>query len=857
MHAVRLILAAALLIAPLCIIEAEESEAPRFSDAEIELAEKVAASLTADQQLLINGLRYLTRPAYEEEMMQGRAFRPCALQPFEGVPDGPLDTLEMLRLWAVLQSGLPETSAIKAHVGRFFDTPVAPARDDFAPAGVAMALCLEISRRESLGRGEQARERAQALMDALMDMRELTDGKSELVQGKSIKARWFAGHLWRSLACRCALELEVRFNHRVWEKDIRNLNGAFDRKRGFSGNPNQVADVSRDLNANLIAMAALNLVLDAPDGAIAAALTRTVEKRVKQLPELLTRLESDYPVERTVGGRLLMCLSFSPDWSPERVSADQWRARILRHAAAYEPTGAVQDFHGLADELGLREVGNGRFHLIAMETSLSCLAVSGGLFRAGAYPLGKLSLPEIGRAMHAYSVLHAHRLPADSDGFGAAVRGTNEAIQRGCEWLESIQKSDGSFPGPCEMYSGNTAIALLAMLHGGWKRDSAPVRKGLEWILKYEPEKVKGGREVASVGYRNTYSDALVLMMLQKYYEPEQRAAGMFVASTHREFEQARKETWKSVDERHRNLIEWSLKNLDGSVSEKGGWGYYPSHVPYPSRMAGAHKDYTDNSCSQYVMLGYKAASLLGASFDSGLLKAEAERLIRDYWEFENLPAIEYRHGEKGRTGTYRIEKVHPGGWGYSLRSRHCSLQLTAAGISSLVVAMDELKIRGELTDDLAFRIGKTIHGAAAWMADEYYKPAEDGEVNAMSMENQLRMLAMDGWSIYYNLYSVERACELAGLRTLGEDVDWYQIGAQGLLNAQRLDGGWGGPKDAVKPTPYTVNASMAILFLKRASLPVITDPNRRAREKQPEPKPEPSSPITPGPGDKRKGESD
>jgi hypothetical protein len=157
------------------------------------------------------------------------------------------------------------------------------------------------------------------------------------------------------------------------------------------------------------------------------------------------------------------------------------------------------------------------------------------------------------------------------------------------------------------------------------------------------------------------------------------------------------------------------------------------------------------------------------------------------------------------------------------------------------VVCLDELKIRGELETELERSIELTIHGAQAWMATAYYEEGDDS-----GMESTMRAGGMDGWSVFYNLYSVERACVLSGLSTLGGKIDWYGIGATALIEYQNAEGDWGPPKQSV---PCTVNYCMAILFLKKASLPVITDPRRRQPKPNapaPEPAPEPEKgPVT------------
>jgi len=65
-----------------------------------------------------------------------------------------------------------------------------------------------------------------------------------------------------------------------------------------------------------------------------------------------------------------------------------------------------------------------------------------------------------------------------------------------------------------------------------------------------------------------------------------------------------------------------------------------------------------------------------------------------------------------------------------------------------------------------------------------------------------------------YALYSLERACELGGIARLGER-DWYFDGCMQLLRQQGRDGGF----------PTIEDTCFAVLFLKKAQLPVRTGP--------------------------------
>ena len=72
---------------------------------------------------------------------------------------------------------------------------------------------------------------------------------------------------------------------------------------------------------------------------------------------------------------------------------------------------------------------------------------------------------------------------------------------------------------------------------------------------------------------------------------------------------------------------------------------------------------------------------------------------------------------------------------------------------------------------------------------------------------------------VYYYLYGLERTCVLSGVQTIN-DRDWYFEGAMMLIGLQSDDGTW--PVEGRGDTVIERTA-MAVLFLKKASLPVVT----------------------------------
>jgi len=355
-------------------------------------------------------------------------------------------------------------------------------------------------------------------------------------------------------------------------------------------------------------------------------------------------------------------------------------------------------------------------------------------------------------------------------------------------------------------------------------------------------------------GYYQNYDAGIALMAFQKYYEPEQLNAGMLNAEDAREFEAARARVWALVTPGHQQTVKKLVKFIDDAHvgGEKGGFGYGGTRD-----SLGTH---CDNSNSQYSVLGYKAASLLGAELDAAVFAREAQRLIDQYGEDTRLEPVDYIHGADERDGDDNERKkrksratgaklsIRPGGWSYACDKGYASsIQMTAAGISSLFICLDELKLRGKLKQKMAEQIGLHIRGAEGWLRHNYYTAQTVGKDQRNDWAG-----TTDGWGFYYNIYAVERGCVLAGIRKLEGEVDWYRIGADFLLDEQNADGSWGRPPRQLRGREgdelQLVNTCMAILFLKLAAMPVITEHKKREQERlerEAADSPEPKNPVT------------
>jgi hypothetical protein len=78
----------------------------------------------------------------------------------------------------------------------------------------------------------------------------------------------------------------------------------------------------------------------------------------------------------------------------------------------------------------------------------------------------------------------------------------------------------------------------------------------------------------------------------------------------------------------------------------------------------------------------------------------------------------------------------------------------------------------------------------------------------------------------------------MSGYELLHGGVDWYKIAARQIVDNQQESGSWGD----------VLGTSMAILVLRRASIPMVTQPPAPEPEPPaPPPAARPKSPVTPG----------
>ncbi len=350
-------------------------------------------------------------------------------------------------------------------------------------------------------------------------------------------------------------------------------------------------------------------------------------------------------------------------------------------------------------------------------------------------------------------------------------RRVNEAIERLILSLLARQRKDGAWDqrGRANNRDGMTALVLLALLKGGVKADAPAITRGFAY-LKNRP-------------FERTYNVSIVLMALEAKYFP----GGADEKDAYKKRPRLAKRVISAEDR------EWMQEAADWLVAQQGaGYGQSRQRKFYPvwRYPSGGY----DLSNTQYALFGLAAANR--CAIPTGKVWLPALRF---------LLTVQQKHGPKVRVSRYvrsgrylqrRVEDAQARGFTYTMTGKAYG-SMTTAGICSLILCQQALRRNAIFKSSLSKRTRTAIRDGLAWL-EEYY------DVN----ENVLRGKT---WWTYY-LFNLERAGVLLNQRYLGTR-DWYREGAEALLpDVTRL---------------ADLDKTFALLFLKRATVPALTDPLR------------------------------
>ena len=360
----------------------------------------------------------------------------------------------------------------------------------------------------------------------------------------------------------------------------------------------------------------------------------------------------------------------------------------------------------------------------------------------------------------------------------------NQAIDRGLEAILPLVKNYSEMPEKAYPM-GYLSLTLAAALKSGAPTDHPVVEDALG-VLEEMPLK-------------KTYSVACYLFVLDSLWQARYREATRPTAAKGRTA--VRKRFPRIPPEgplrnRMKECIDWLVRGRGGM------WNY-------PGRGGG------DLSNTQFAVLGLEIGVQNQIPIPSEVFRSIIERLRRGFSPVPTRAPVTvtiirrtaaWEGITAGRLGSEKYRTL-PGGWGYKANGDAPTKNMTAAGVSSLLIARRALLERRQLTQKLADDSLNLIRSGICWMA--------------------LHMKSY--WSNdFYGLYSLEKVGDIGNIERFA-DADWYQLGASHILKKQKPDGSWGSPKDT----------ALALLFLTRATrspLQVIGPPVLTTGEKEASP---------------------
>jgi len=477
------------------------------------------------------------------------------------------------------------------------------------------------------------------------------------------------------------------------------------------------------------------------------------------------------------------------------------------------------------------------------------------------------------------------------------------AVKRGIDFLKRLQQPDGhwadeALAGPYP--EGVTALCLYALLKAEEPNDSTCIKQGFEYLKNWW-----NGQ-----GIKTVYSTSCLILALCALYQPpppEQEIEALDEAKPGEKlgttpFEPYEKRLKKGFQ---KNAPAWAKNWLEDAVKwliaqqEQNVWRYPGPQVAGTRRGQGPNEDASN---TQYAMLALYTANSVGVSVPTGVFGKAAAYFIEEQekdgpevkpfpvpaadFDINQLKELEkqvleemkktvegqikdredaIKRGEeppkKDKISTtaaeipdpYKKFGVEPGkmkarGWGYVKKGApmlppkaetdwyNVSGSMTTSGIAALVICKAE--IEKSLSDKQKKALNQAIRDGMAWLAHNW----------TVSQNPKSGC-----WKMYY-LYGIERSGVLSLCNKIGEHK-WYKEGAEHLFGTQQGDGSWPGDKQTV---PWVGRSGgvigysnicgtcFAILFLKRATVPIIKPPGQiytgeglLGTSKKPAPQPE------------------
>ena len=380
--------------------------------------------------------------------------------------------------------------------------------------------------------------------------------------------------------------------------------------------------------------------------------------------------------------------------------------------------------------------------------------------------------------------------------------GVAKAIESGTQELLKTIKNPTATPyqnrvittGAITKDSGRLALALLAMIKGGVDPKDKQFLAAMDSLRK---------RKVL-----DSYSLGLAIMCMEAFYSPMDEARDL------RSGRITRPRKRKLPPEDFKLVSRWAqaLRNNRDTSTDPG----------YLERFNYTRGRRFDNSINQYALLGLYSAHLCGVEIPGGFWE-----MALNHWLLVQEPQkgspksvislIDHSDYERLRlnpdaTRPPPVPTTH-GGWAYTVTKNTRSGAdypptgaMTCAGLTGITICQAGIRDNDILRTLKMRDADDALMRGFAWLADHFTVRWNPG-----TRSNHF----LSHW--YYYLYGVERSCELSSIR-LFNDRDWYFEGAMALMHLRKKAGYWG-----TAGSVRSENTSFAVLFLRKAVLPVYT----------------------------------
>ncbi len=453
-------------------------------------------------------------------------------------------------------------------------------------------------------------------------------------------------------------------------------------------------------------------------------------------------------------------------------------------------------------------------------------------------------------------------LPGDDDKDGVDVdpKRIDDAIDKAVAWLKSKQKDDGSWESDGSDHTkdfqmGYTALVTFALLKGGLKPNDPVINRAFASLEEQELKK--------------TYDVSCYVLALEARYAPPLPKASEKDEKKKKKksrtipYEEQMQRNWHGKArpkdrKKMQELIDWLLSKRTETV-----WRY-----------PGGYGSDVDNSNTQYVLLALSAGRRCGCKIPVECWGKTAEYFIKAQekdgpkvkpfvvpaadWPIAKLKKIQKKFLKKLHTARRKAElekacspkkrkeaeeeekkdkgprtsaidpkeyglgveqhEMKARGWSYipgfkrneeSKKDEKFTGSMTTSGIASLVICKAALELNPGAWRGMRKDVNQAIRDGCAWLAHNFSATSNPKGGNR---------------NYYYYLYGLERAGVLSCCEKYGKH-DWYNKGAEAILGSQLADGCWPDSNNFSGPT---ANTCFAVLFLKRATTPLIGSPDER-----------------------------